>query len=60
MLTARDAAPDVVKGLDIGADDYLTKPFAFSVLLARLRALARRSAVPLKSRLQVAGLMLRT
>jgi DNA-binding response OmpR family regulator len=42
MLTARDAASDVVDGLDCGADDYLCKPFAFEVLLARLRALARR------------------
>ena len=42
MLTARDAANDVVDGLDCGADDFLTKPFAFEVLLARLRALARR------------------
>ena len=42
MLTARDAVPDRVAGLDAGADDYLTKPFAFSELLARLRALARR------------------
>jgi DNA-binding response OmpR family regulator len=44
MLTARDAAPDVVDGLDGGADDYLIKPFAFEVLLARLRALSRRAA----------------
>jgi DNA-binding response OmpR family regulator len=44
MLTARDAARDVVRGLDAGADDYLTKPFAFQVLLARLRALGRRAA----------------
>ncbi|HVY66968.1 MAG TPA: response regulator transcription factor [Gammaproteobacteria bacterium] len=43
MLTARDAPPDVVEGLDGGADDYLIKPFAFEVLLARLRALARRT-----------------
>jgi DNA-binding response OmpR family regulator len=43
MLTARDAPPDVVEGLDGGADDYLSKPFAFEVLLARLRALARRT-----------------
>jgi DNA-binding response OmpR family regulator len=43
MLTARDAPPDVVVGLDGGADDYLSKPFAFEVLLARLRALARRA-----------------
>ena len=42
MLTARDATPDVVAGLDCGVDDYLIKPFAFEVLLARLRALARR------------------
>lgn len=42
MLTARDAPPDIVEGLDCGADDYLIKPFAFEVLLARLRALARR------------------
>ncbi|HEX5047863.1 MAG TPA: response regulator transcription factor [Gammaproteobacteria bacterium] len=44
MLTARDAPTDVVAGLDCGADDYLIKPFAFEVLLARLRALARRTA----------------
>jgi len=42
MLTARDATEDVVRGLDVGADDYLTKPFKFEVLLARVRALARR------------------
>jgi DNA-binding response OmpR family regulator len=42
MLTARDAVPDVVTGLDCGVDDYLSKPFAFEVLLARLRALSRR------------------
>ena len=42
MLTARDAVVDRVAGLDAGADDYLTKPFAFSELLARLRALIRR------------------
>ncbi len=43
MLTARDAVPDRVRGLDAGADDYLVKPFALAELLARLRALARRS-----------------
>jgi DNA-binding response OmpR family regulator len=43
MLTARDAPPDIVEGLDCGADDYLIKPFSFDVLLARLRALARRT-----------------
>ena len=45
MLTARDAVEDRVAGLDTGADDYLTKPFSFSELLARLRALSRRGAV---------------
>jgi DNA-binding response OmpR family regulator len=58
MLTARDAANDVVRGLDAGADDYLTKPFAFNVLLARLRAISRRSVQPPKTKLQVADLLL--
>ena len=44
MLTARDAVADRVSGLDAGADDYLTKPFSFAELLARLRALLRRGA----------------
>ena len=44
MLTARDTAADIVAGLDAGADDYLVKPFAFEVLLARVRAIARRGA----------------
>jgi two-component system OmpR family response regulator len=44
LLTARDAVPDRVEGLRRGADDYLTKPFAFAELLARLEALARRGA----------------
>lgn len=42
MVTARDSMSDIVRGLDSGADDYLTKPFALDVLLARMRALARR------------------
>jgi DNA-binding response OmpR family regulator len=46
MLTARDAQSDVVKGLDSGADDYLTKPFSFEVFLARVRAVSRRGAIP--------------
>jgi len=45
MLTARDATGDIVRGLDSGVDDYLTKPFAFEELFARLRALSRRSPV---------------
>ena len=44
MLTARDAVSDRVRGLDVGADDYLMKPFAFAELAARLRALVRRGA----------------
>ncbi|MDR1991005.1 MAG: response regulator transcription factor [Acidobacteriaceae bacterium] len=58
MLTARDAAADIVKGLDAGADDYLTKPFAFDVLLARLRALTRRAARPTARVLHASGLVL--
>jgi DNA-binding response OmpR family regulator len=58
MVTARDAVPDVVKGLDIGADDYLTKPFSFEVLFARLRAIGRRGPVPQTPILQVADLVL--
>jgi DNA-binding response OmpR family regulator len=58
MLTARDDTPDVVHGLDCGADDYLTKPFAFEVLLARLRALARRGPAKSPPVLRVADLTL--
>ena len=46
MLTARDAVPDRVAGLEAGADDYLVKPFAMQELIARIRALMRRSADP--------------
>ena len=58
MLTARDAESDIVMGLDVGADDYLVKPFAFSVLLARLRAISRRSTGPAVTSLQVGDLRL--
>jgi DNA-binding response OmpR family regulator len=58
MLTARDSAEDIVAGLDAGADDYLTKPFALKVLLARLRALARRKEVEPRKHLQIADLVL--
>src|SRR3989337_4586977 len=44
LLTARDALLDKIKGLDTGADDYLTKPFVFEELLARIRSLLRRKA----------------
>jgi DNA-binding response OmpR family regulator len=58
MLTARDTVADVVKGLDTGADDYLTKPFSFSVLLARIRALERRRTDFQPRSLRVADLLL--
>ena len=58
ILTARDAVPDIVKGLDLGADDYLTKPFSFEELLARLRTVARRGSAPRPTRLRVADLTL--
>lgn len=58
MLTARDSLPDIVKGLDAGADDYLTKPFSFVELLARMRALVRRSQFQRKNVLEVQDLVL--
>ncbi|HKD95733.1 MAG TPA: response regulator transcription factor, partial [Gaiellaceae bacterium] len=58
MLTARDAVDDRVSGLDAGADDYLTKPFAFEELLARLRALTRRAPAERPPVLEVGDLRL--
>jgi two-component system OmpR family response regulator len=58
MLTARDAPVDIVDGLDSGADDYLTKPFSIDVLLARLRAVSRRGAVPRPVWLEIGGVRL--
>jgi two-component system OmpR family response regulator len=58
LLTARDAVDDRVVGLDAGADDYLVKPFAFSELLARLRALRRRTPVERPAVLEVGDLRL--
>jgi two-component system copper resistance phosphate regulon response regulator CusR len=55
-LTARDAVSDRVKGLELGADDYLVKPFSFSELLARLRTILRRGLQPANHVLQVADL----
>jgi DNA-binding response OmpR family regulator len=56
MLTARDTVDDRVTGLEVGADDYLTKPFAFRELLARVRALGRRRGAPLPETMKVADL----
>jgi heavy metal response regulator len=58
LLTARDTVEDKVQGLDAGADDYLTKPFAFAELLARVRALLRRGSEAHLPQLQVADLVL--
>jgi len=58
MLTARDTVPDIITGLNAGADDYLTKPFSFLELLARIRALARRRDIRRKNVLELADLVL--
>jgi two-component system, OmpR family, response regulator len=58
MLTARDGVADRIRGLDVGADDYLVKPFAFGELLARLRALVRRGARERPAVLAVGDLVL--
>jgi two-component system copper resistance phosphate regulon response regulator CusR len=60
MLTARDGFPDRVRGLDAGADDYLTKPFDFLELLARIRALLRRGPALLPGTISVGNLSLDT
>jgi two-component system OmpR family response regulator len=60
MLTARDASRDRVRGLDTGADDYLTKPFDLDELLARLRAIIRRAAGQAKSALRLGDVTLDT
>src|SRR5713226_7301840 len=57
MLTAKDSVPDIVKGLDMGADDYMTKPFSFDELVARLRAVKRRALVAEDTHLRVSDLV---
>jgi DNA-binding response OmpR family regulator len=58
MLTAKDTVPDIVRGLDLGADDYMTKPFCFDELVARLRAVKRRANVLQETKLRVDDLVL--
>ena len=58
FLTARDSVPDRVKGLELGADDYLVKPFAFSELLARIRSLLRRPVATPETHLRIEDLEL--
>lgn len=60
MLTARDATRDRVRGLDTGADDYLVKPFDLTELLARLRALIRRSAGQAKPQIEILDILIDT
>lgn len=58
MLTAKDGADDMVEGLDVGADDYMVKPFSFEVLLARIRAILRRPKQALPLELKINDLVL--
>ncbi len=58
MLTAKDSIPDIVNGLDLGADDYMTKPFSFNELLLRLRAVSRPATIAPATKLQVGSLLL--
>src|SRR5208337_4405919 len=58
MLTARDSVPDIVRGLDLGAEDYMTKPFSFDELLARLRAVKRRAVAAQETSIRVGDLVL--
>lgn len=58
MLTARDSVPDIVKGLDLGADDYMTKPFSFDELVARLRSVKRRALAAEDTHLRVGDLVI--
>ncbi|HEX3435440.1 MAG TPA: response regulator transcription factor [Pseudacidobacterium sp.] len=60
MLTARDTMPDIVRGLNLGADDYLTKPFQIQVFMARVRAVGRRKPVLAPMCMTVGGLVLDT
>jgi len=57
MLTARDAEDDIIRGLDLGADDYMTKPFSFPELVARIQSVTRPKRVPATIRVQAAGLL---
>jgi DNA-binding response OmpR family regulator len=58
MLTARDSVPDIVRGLDLGADDYMTKPFSFDELVARLRSVKRRALAAEDTTMRVGNLVL--
>jgi len=58
MLTARDSVPDIVQGLDLGADDYMTKPFSFDELVARLRSVKGRALAAQDTNLTVSDLVL--